>query len=507
MSNYVDNGQVRYIFRNFPLFNIHPQAQLAAEAAECAGDQGMYWEMHAALFESQDQWSGKQNADQVFQDLASGLGLDEAQFAACLDEGKYADRITADYQDGIAEGVTGTPAFRINGAPLSGALPFSDFQQQIEFYLAGGQPPSLQMDAESFRSLGSADAPVVVTEFSDYQCPACAAVEAQVVTELIARYVDPGKVRFVYREFPLESIHPAARAASVAAVCAGEQGEYWQMHDKLFANQEEWGAPDGEPNSLFAIYAEEIGLDTETFIACLDSPEANVTVRGDQIAGESLGVNATPYFFVNDLPIRGGLPIDALGRIIDYTAAGGQPPEILPEGGDWHVRGDPQTAKAIAVAFVDYASPESGQHAREVLPQLMTEYVDSGQLLYVLHPWADTDDSPNALAAIAAECAGEQDKYWEMHGRLFEEQDAWIGAAEPGALIDDYAESLALDLEQFQTCLESDWSKLRVQAGSVVGAMYGVPGAPIFLFNNGQGQQGSPTFEEFQTVIDSILNR
>lgn len=169
MSNYVDAGKVRYVFRNFPLYSIHPEAQKAAEAAECAGEQGMYWEMHGVLFENQDQWSGNQNAEQTFKDLAGDLGLDQDQFDACLDQGKYADRVQADYQEGIAEEVTGTPAFRINGAELSGAQPFEAFQQQIEYYLAGGQEPVFVVDADSFRSRGQADAPVVITEFSDYQ--------------------------------------------------------------------------------------------------------------------------------------------------------------------------------------------------------------------------------------------------------------------------------------------------------------------------------------------------
>jgi protein-disulfide isomerase len=86
-----------------------------------------------------------------------------------LDDGKYADKVLADYQEGAALGITGTPAFRINGAALSGAQPFSAFQQQIDYFLAGGETPSLEVDADSFRSLGQADAPVVVTEFSDYQ--------------------------------------------------------------------------------------------------------------------------------------------------------------------------------------------------------------------------------------------------------------------------------------------------------------------------------------------------
>ena len=169
METYIENDQVRYVFRNFPLFSIHPQAQKAAETAECAGEQGKYWEMHDALFESQEQWSGNQDAEQIFAGLAGELELDQDQFAACLEEGKYADKVNADLQEGIAEGVTGTPAFRINGAALSGALPFAAFQEQIEYYLAGGEAPSLEVDADSFRSMGNADAPVVITEFSDYQ--------------------------------------------------------------------------------------------------------------------------------------------------------------------------------------------------------------------------------------------------------------------------------------------------------------------------------------------------
>ncbi|MGD2041343.1 MAG: hypothetical protein PVH11_10985, partial [Anaerolineae bacterium] len=83
--------------------------------------------------------------------------------------GKYADKVTSDYQEGVALGINSTPNFRINGAPLSGAQPFAAFEEQIEYYLAGGQPPTLEVAADSFRSLGEPDAPVVITEFSDYQ--------------------------------------------------------------------------------------------------------------------------------------------------------------------------------------------------------------------------------------------------------------------------------------------------------------------------------------------------
>ena len=326
------------------------------------------------------------------------------------------------------------------------------------------------------------------------------------IPELIKRYVETGMVRYVYREFPLSSIHPLAQKASEAAVCAGKQGSYWEMNEKLFASQSEWTTEGADSIGFFKSYAQELDLDSTTFDECLDSGESAITVQGDMMAGESLGVNATPYFFVGDIPIRGGLPIESLGVIIEYLAAGGEPPAILPTGDDWHVLGNRQTAMAITVAFVDYASAESATHALEVLPQLKTTYIDPGQLFYVLHPWATTKDSPSAWGAMAAECAGQQGHYWEMHDKLFQEQETWTAAAEPQPLLVSYAQDLGLNADDLSTCLESDWAWLQVQGGTVVGTMYGVPGAPVFLFNNGQGQQGSPTFEEFQTIIDSILS-
>jgi protein-disulfide isomerase len=328
-----------------------------------------------------------------------------------------------------------------------------------------------------------------------------------VIPELIKNYVDTGKARYVYREFPLNSIHPAAQKASEAAVCAGEQGQYWPMNEKLFTSQSEWTAEGADPVSFFKTYAEGIGLDTTVFNQCLDSGSAAMTVRGEAMAGETFGVTATPFFFINDLPIRGGLPIDSLGRIIDYEAAGGPTPEIVPQGEDWHVLGDPQTARAITVVFADYASSESAQHAVEVLPQLKETYIDTGQLIYVFHPWSPSADSPSAKAAAAAECAGKLGKFWEMHDQLFAEQQTWTASPDARALFLGYAQGLGLDPTEFETCLDSEWATLRVEAGNVVAALYGVPSAPVFLFNNGQGQQGSPTFEEFKTIIDSILNQ
>jgi protein-disulfide isomerase len=462
--------------------------------------------MHDVLFERQSDWSGNADAVDEFKGMAAGLGLDQAQFDACLDEGTYTARVGEDYQEGGALGVTGTPAFRINGVALSGAQPYEAFQQQVDFLLAGGEPPTEEVAADSYRSMGSADAPVVVTEFSDYECPACASVESQVIPELIKRYVDTGKVRFVYREFPLSSIHPNAQKAAEAAVCAGEQDRYWEMHDRLFASQAEWSAEE-DPSDNFKSYAEDAGLDADEFAQCLDSGEAAAVVLGEMQVGEAMGVNATPYFFVGDLPIRGGLPIDSLGRIIEYVAAGGSTPQVVPQDKDeWRVLGDLDTAQAVTVAIVDYASEDSAQHSQDVLPQLKDSYVDDGRMIYVVHPWSESTDSPSAVAARAAECAGMKGKYWEMNDRLFEEQTAWVENDDRAELFKTYAEDLGLEPADFGVCLVSDWAVERVESGAVVAALVNAPSAPVYLFNNGQGTQGSPPFEEFETIIESILS-
>ncbi len=192
------------------------------------------------------------------------------------------------------------------------------------------------------------------------------------IPEIIKRYVDTGKVRFVYRDFPLTSIHASAQKAAEAAVCAGKQDRYWEMNEKLFASQSEWTAEGADPIKLFGDYATQLGLDATAFNACLDSGEAATAVKGDMLAGEQLGVNATPYFFIDEIPIRGGLSIDGFSAIIDYVAAGGSNVEIVPVG-NWRVLGSTQTAKAAAVAFVDYADSKSRQFALEVLPQLTTD--------------------------------------------------------------------------------------------------------------------------------------
>ena len=325
------------------------------------------------------------------------------------------------------------------------------------------------------------------------------------IPDLIEQFVDTGKVRYVYREFPLTSIHPGAQKASEAALCAGELGSYWEMNERLFATTSEWGQAE-DPTDLFKEYAEDLGLDGKAFAECLDSGQTAVLVQGDLMAGENLGVNLTPYFFVNDLAVPGGQSIETFGNLIDFVAAGGELPEVIPVGDDYHVFGEGQQATSVAIVFVDYTNPESAKHASETLPALAEDHIDTGTMIYVVHPWADEAGSASAQAAIAAECAGEQAKYRGMHNLLLKEQETWSKAADPNSHFVEYAESMDLDAGEYEACLDSEQPWLRVQGSSVLAALNNLPGIPFFVFNNGQGWLNAQSADEFQQVLDSNLS-
>jgi protein-disulfide isomerase len=139
---------------------------------------------------------------------------------------------------------------------------------------------------------GDNNAKLTLVEFTDYQCPFCSRHYRDTMPQIIKEYVDTGKVKYVLREFPLESIHPLAFKASEAAQCAGEQGKYWEMHDRLFANQ----------NALAATqlpgHAEAVGVDAGKFKSCLDSGKFAAKVRKDLGDAQKAGATGTPTFFL-----------------------------------------------------------------------------------------------------------------------------------------------------------------------------------------------------------------
>ncbi len=179
---------------------------------------------------------------------------------------------------------------------------------------------SAEFEPEAAAVLGDPDAPVTIVDFSDFQCPYSRRHAEQTVPQIVENYVKTGQVRYVFKDFPLYTIHPQAQKAAEAAECAGEQGQYWPMHDRLFQGQDEW-RQQADPLPVLKGYAAELGLDTDTFDACLDSGQFAAEVQADVAEGMAAGVDSTPSFFVNGRPLRGALPFSEFQRVIEEELA------------------------------------------------------------------------------------------------------------------------------------------------------------------------------------------
>jgi len=139
-------------------------------------------------------------------------------------------------------------------------------------------------------TMGEDTAPVTLVEFSDYHCPYCKRHATTVMKQLQENYIDTGKLRFVMREYPIPNLHPRAKAAAVAVLCAGDQGDYWGMHDALFNDQK------AKTDEAFKAMAESIGLDLAAFSTCLASDKFDAQIKADQAEGQKLGISGTPSF-------------------------------------------------------------------------------------------------------------------------------------------------------------------------------------------------------------------
>jgi len=170
--------------------------------------------------------------------------------------------------------------------------------------------PRIQVAAEG-PTRGPKDAPVTIVEFSDFECPYCGQA-FETVEQVMSSYA--GKVRLVYRQFPL-SFHPHAAKAAEASLCAADQGKFWEYHDVLFKNQKKL-----DPTDLKA-HATEVGIDPQKFGQCLDSGDKKKVVDADQQAGLAAGVGGTPAFFINGIFLNGAQPIDEFKKVIDGELA------------------------------------------------------------------------------------------------------------------------------------------------------------------------------------------
>jgi protein-disulfide isomerase len=326
---------VAVVFMNQPL-PFHNNAGIAAQAFLAAARQDKAWEMHDKLFENQRALD-RPSLDKYAQDL----GLKMPKFKKDFDDPEIQKQIKSDSDFGSSVGANGTPTFFVNGRELVGAQPLPAFEALIdqeiktadgllakgvkpgELYAKlleeagpgpgpgpgpGGEPSGkVEIEVGGAPSKGPKNAKVTIVTFSDFQCPFCSRVNPT-MEEIEKTY--KGKVRIAFKHLPLP-FHDNAQVAAEAALAAHAQGKFWEMHDKLFANQ---GALD---RASLETYAKDLGLNVAQFKAALDSGKYADYVKQDAALASRVGANGTPAFFINGKLLSGAQPFPAFKQMID----------------------------------------------------------------------------------------------------------------------------------------------------------------------------------------------
>lgn len=397
--------------------------------------------------------------------------------------------------------------------------------------------------SEGFPFRGDPNAPVTMVEYSDYQCPFCARHFVQTEPALNESFVRTGQMKVIFRDFPIEGLHPNAPAAHIASLCIADQGAplYWEMHAKLFQTQNEWGNSD-DPLPVFERLATEIGADLEAYSACMENDQAakQALVDAAIAEGQAAGVSGTPsfnfiggpdgqYLLVGAQPYEqfaayvealaaGEAPIGAESQAdsggpteipVWATAAGWQPDPDRPGvnmAGDWY-RGN-LDAKVVVVEFSDFQCPFCRRHVEETQPALDEQFVDSGEVMWIFKHFPLQIHPQAPAAGAAAECAGDQGKFWEMHDLLFSDVNAW-SISDPSPIFANLARELDLNVDAFNTCLADPDTATRVRSDMTDGAPF-VQGTPTFIvLFNGEGRiiPGALPLETFSQALQDILSQ
>ncbi|HEY3352496.1 MAG TPA: thioredoxin domain-containing protein [Polyangia bacterium] len=405
----------------------------------------------------------------------------------------------------------------------------------VEIGATAGAPGS---DVERYKvplgasaTKGPANAKVTIIEVSEFQCPYCSRV-LPTIKKLLATY--PKDVRVAFKHNPLP-FHADAGLASEAAMAAGEQNKFWEMHDLLFANQQALKRDNLEQ------YAQQLGLDVTKFKAALDSGKFKRQIQADQQVAAQFGARGTPSFFINGRPVRGAVPFEEFDKVIKeelalangllkkgvapaalyaeitkdakttFSAQPGQQPGQQPQRpqmaqadpsktykvplGDSYWKGA-KNAKVTIVQISDFQCPFCSR-VEPTINEILKNYGTSVKVV-----WKDNalPFHQNALpAAEACRAAGEQGKFWEMHAKLFENQKALDRPS-----IEKYAGELGLNMAKFKAALDSGKFKAAVQADMQLAGKLGARGTPAF-FVNGRFLSGAQPYANFKQLIDAEM--
>ena len=350
-TKYIDTGQVYYVFKDFPIASLHPLAYRQHEAASCAGQLAggqAYWQAHELFFAEAELFQVETVASLDTVILSQFATARLPDVSRCLASNEFADQVQRTVTEGQTLGISGTPAFFINGFPITGAQPLAVFEEAIALAQKGelaalyrpaangpndgkaqataaalaNQPVVVPISDEP--GLGNPDAPVVIVEYSDFQCPFCRRHALETMPQL-RQYIEAGQVYYLFKDFPILSIHPQAQKAHEAARCvrelAGDEA-YWQMHDLLFAEQASWSSRQmPEHVATFLEMGGRLGIDEEQLSSCLATERQETAIAAQVNEGLQFGLTGTPTFFINGQRLVGAQPASVFVQIIESFLA------------------------------------------------------------------------------------------------------------------------------------------------------------------------------------------
>jgi protein-disulfide isomerase len=342
---------VRIAFKHHPMQRLHPDAIMAHEASWAAHAQGRFWDYHDKLFARKGPIQRRE-----LETLAAELGLNVDRFKDDLDRHAGKPQVHKDMEQGASLGVHGTPTMFINGRKVVGAnwkliekvvrfelrrtskLMESGVQAERIYQMildkgvktlgkeagkAAHKPPAkpgprvedpdavYRVELGNSTVIGAPEAPVTVVMFVDYQCPFSAKAN-----ETVKKLIESagGAIRLVIKNNP-QPRHPGSPLAAEAALAAGGQGKFRQMHDLLFAHRDAQSREDLEG------YAKELGLDMKAFKDALESHTFHPLIEQEQKTAQLLGATSTPTYFVNGRKLKGNQPYDALKEAVEKSRA------------------------------------------------------------------------------------------------------------------------------------------------------------------------------------------
>ncbi len=531
---------LRFVFLHQPL-GFHKRATPAAIAATAAGLQGRFWELHDALFAHQ-----KALGDDDIRGYAAAAGLDLRAFDQDLGDPALAAWVNANKRVASAAGARGTPTFFINGVKLAGAQPVEAFKRLIDAeldqskaagrqgaewraertrlndpllhsFLYGSQLPE-GLTADQIPSLGgprlaidawrvavtpadaarggSADsAPVTMVVFADLECPFCRRAH-ETVEKVRAKYGD--RLRYVFKHRPL-SFHTRALPAARAALCAQQQGRFWELHDLIYTQYETL------TDDVLARFAREAGVTLGAkgadWRACLASDAVTQRLAADAALARSVGARGTPTFFINGRKLAGAQPLEEFELLIDeelaraqtFRDAGVPAAELYAaltgkaqvkqalgaETFELDMNGTPllgpKDAPIVLTVFADFECPYCAK-IRPALDAVRQRFGDRVAIAFKHFPLSFHKHArPAARAAI---CAREQDGFDAFHDALFDRQ-VDLGPS----LYAQLANELELDFNRYDACVKSTRPDLKIDADMEEGRAVGLRGTPTLLIN------------------------